>query len=378
MTLEARRKAIAQLEQERKSRVVTLITGDRHSDIALPGLPGKIAGDQARVLYDHLRDIGHTQRLDLFLYTRGGDSTVPWVFVNLLRSHCEHLGVLVPYRAHSAGTLICLGADEIVMGTAGELSPIDPTTGNQFNPQDPNNPASRLGINVEDVTSYISLATDKVGLTDKEHVLAVFKQLAEEVHPLALGNVSRTHTQIRLLAQKLLALHMKGEGSAAQMERIVDILTERLYSHLHFIGRREASEDVGLKIIQPSAELEERMWNLYTEYEEALSLRKPIIAEALLGEERETDLTVPVAFMQSAHLSHVCRVLCRIRREPRITPQLQAQIIANLFQLRCQQPDLQPNKLPDELPTLAGLESGYGVRMLSGGWQQEEEENEES
>lgn len=33
---------------------------------------------------------------------------------------------MVPYKAHSAATLIAIGCDEIVMGSKSELGPIDP------------------------------------------------------------------------------------------------------------------------------------------------------------------------------------------------------------------------------------------------------------
>lgn len=43
--------------------------------------------------------------------------------------------VLIPYRAHSAATVIALGADEIVMTKKAELGPIDITIGSgPYNP----------------------------------------------------------------------------------------------------------------------------------------------------------------------------------------------------------------------------------------------------
>jgi ClpP class serine protease len=45
-----------------------------------------------------------------------------WPLVTLLRQYCKRLAVLVPFRAHSAGTLISLGADEIVMLPGSELA----------------------------------------------------------------------------------------------------------------------------------------------------------------------------------------------------------------------------------------------------------------
>ena len=58
----------------------------------------------------------------------------------MIREYCDKFSVLVPDKAHSAATMIALGADEIVMSNLSEISPIDPSTANVFNPQDPQNP----------------------------------------------------------------------------------------------------------------------------------------------------------------------------------------------------------------------------------------------
>src|SRR2546426_9356965 len=83
---------------------------------------------------DILKEVGEQERIDLFLYSRGGELTTPLPIVHLIKSHCKKFNILIPYKAHSAAILICLGADEIVMGEMGQLSPIDPTTYNVFNP----------------------------------------------------------------------------------------------------------------------------------------------------------------------------------------------------------------------------------------------------
>lgn len=56
----------------------------------------------------------------------------------------KQIEVIVPYRAHSTGTLIAIGADKIIMGRLGELSPVDPSTGHPFNPENPVNPKQSL------------------------------------------------------------------------------------------------------------------------------------------------------------------------------------------------------------------------------------------
>ena len=108
---------IKKLEAKRGSRVVAYITGDRQG-----GLETRIGMDVFPFFYDVLAHLGGTsERIDLFLYSTGGATMAAWGLVNLLREFCSKLSVLVPFKAHSSGTLIALGADEIVMTRTGQL-----------------------------------------------------------------------------------------------------------------------------------------------------------------------------------------------------------------------------------------------------------------
>ena len=106
----AQRLAMLQsIEKERSSRVIAYVTADRQI------LPTQIASDVIPLFYDHLEKIGSTDRIDLFLYTRGGHTLTPNRLVHLIREYCKSFSVLIPFRAHSAGTTLALGANEIVM-----------------------------------------------------------------------------------------------------------------------------------------------------------------------------------------------------------------------------------------------------------------------
>jgi hypothetical protein len=63
--------------------------------------------------------------LDLVLETPGGSGEVTEDIVRLLRSRYRHLAVIVPGWAKSAGTILAMAADEILMGPASALGPID-------------------------------------------------------------------------------------------------------------------------------------------------------------------------------------------------------------------------------------------------------------
>ena len=150
---------IAELAKVRNSAVITYLTVAKHPvSIA-------IAEDAVALLHKHLRLLAPTaelRKLDLFMYSRGGDVSVPWRIVTMAREFADEFNVLVPYHCHSAATMICLGADEIVMGRKGELSPIDPT----LNRIGGGGTGSPVAVNVEDVMSYVAFMREKVGVRD--------------------------------------------------------------------------------------------------------------------------------------------------------------------------------------------------------------------
>ena len=237
--------------------------------------------DVVRYVYDHLEAIARAHqgkgkpKIDLFLHSNGGDGTMPWRLVTLIREYTEHFSVLVPHRAFSAATLTALGADEVVMHAMGMLGPTDATVANAFNPPDPTNPQRKLGISVEDVTAYIQLIRDDAGIQHEDELIQAFQVLANNVHPLALGNVKRSMSQSRMMARKLLELHMD-HNQRHKIDEIVDNLTSKLFYHGHPINRTEAVDQIGLSTVKKAApKVENAIWSLYLQYEKEMRLVEP-------------------------------------------------------------------------------------------------------
>lgn len=110
-----------QLEAQRDSKLIVYITGSR------PGLETQIANDVLPKFSEHLDKMGDTKKISLYLYTNGGNTLTAWSLVNLIRSFCDELEIIIPANCFSSGTLICLGADNIIMTKQAMLGPIDPS-----------------------------------------------------------------------------------------------------------------------------------------------------------------------------------------------------------------------------------------------------------
>ncbi len=95
-----RHELIAALGSERNSKVVTYVLSDRQ------GASAQIAEDAVRPIYDHLRAISPATKIDLFLYSTGGLTDVPWRIVTMIREFAKEFAVLIPYKAMSAATMI--------------------------------------------------------------------------------------------------------------------------------------------------------------------------------------------------------------------------------------------------------------------------------
>ncbi len=325
------REIIKKIEEKRGSKVITYVTSDRQGPVN-----ARVAMDIIPIISNQLRKIGKQEKIDLVLYSAGGDTMVPWRLVSMIREYCDRFSIIIPYKSHSAATMIALGADEIVMSDMSELSPIDPSTANIFNPIDPKNPQSRIPISVEDVMAYFDLAKNKFGIKNDEELAKIFNKFVESnpsIHPLALGNVNRTHNLIKILARRLLKSH-KEQLEDDEVEKIIDFLTEKLYSHQYYIGRKEAREDLGIKtVVNADSELAKLMTEIYEEYNNEMNMTKIWNPEIEIGESQSVNKkTYKIAFVESADLSNYFEINLEFKRVQQTVAQQTPQGIINIPQ----------------------------------------------
>jgi len=264
--INSRRKLMTEIEKERDSNVICYVGGDRHN------VSTRIAPDILPVFFKHLNKFEPRKKIDLFIYSKGGDVHTAHRLVQLIYEFTDSFSVIAPNKVYSSGTLICLGASEILMTKMADLGPIDPNITSIFNPTDPSNCNAKAAINVEDVYAYFNVAREVLKLKDDESIVKVFSQLTEAVHPLAIGSIQRTYLLIRSIARKLLSTHIEDMD---RIDEIVNCLTENLFSHSYMISRKEALEEIGLPVVYPNNELERKIGKLFELFKSDLQLDIP-------------------------------------------------------------------------------------------------------
>jgi hypothetical protein len=270
MNYAARQALYKQIEADRGSKVIAMVTGDRN------GLQTQIAGDAVEPFVSLLDVIGPTKKISLILDTHGGQTSAAWRLINLVRSFGDEIEVIVPTKAMSAGTLMALGADAIVMTKQAALGPIDPSLSNH-----PLNPVVNgnqfVSVSAEAVRGYLDEV--KKDLQDPSALAEVWINLANQIHPIVLGEIFRLGGQIRSMAKALIQSQVKDE---AVQDKIINLLCSDSGSHDYTINRRYAA-DIGLNIVKPSAEVYEILSKITKSYHAELKTLEPYNPGAMLG-----------------------------------------------------------------------------------------------
>lgn len=249
-----------EIERERARPLIVYVTSTRRNAEA------QIARDAICELLAQLQALpAGTKKLDLLVGSNGGDATVAWRIVSLIRERVQSFAVLVPQAAFSAATLIALGADEIVMHPHGNLGPTDPQITNR---------AKGLQFGSEDLAAFLKFARDEVGLTDQLPLLELFKQFSAEVGFVGIGVAARSSQLTQTMGEKLLRLHMKSESQLQKAKLISEVLSTKFFHHGYPVSRSEAKE-IGLPIADSNPKLEGFMWKVWLNIEEELKLREP-------------------------------------------------------------------------------------------------------
>ncbi len=286
-----RKEFYKKLEEIRGSKVITYVTGDR------PSLETQIHNETLDFFSDHLDSFESPQKITLILHSKGGDTLAGWSIVNLIRQYTDNFEVIVPARALSTGTLICIGADKIVMTKQSNLGPIDPSINSPLNPQHPGLPATaRVPVSVEAIAGYFGLAKESLKIKNQSELASIFLKLSDHVHPIALGQVYRAREQIQMLANKLLKMHMSDD---TKIKNIINVLCSESGSHDYTISRREAEEDLKLPIEKPDDNNYNVIKDIFSDIRKELELNVTFQPASFLGSANQKSYNFKRALVES-------------------------------------------------------------------------------
>jgi hypothetical protein len=228
------------------------------------------------VLYECLRRAGRGDGLDLVLSTPGGTIVSTRQVALLLREFAGHVTIIVPHRARSAGTLLCLSADELVLGPLAELGPVDSTMDSRGAP-----PADAPGnISAQDILAFRELAENWFGVDRAEDRLQVLALLATRIFPTSLSSFYRFDKLVREVAAELLAWQLPGQEHADLRDRIVEQLVSGYHTHDFALSRRDVRA-LGLRVSDATPEEEAASWAVVQAARRAVGVIDPGTGEEL-------------------------------------------------------------------------------------------------
>ena len=220
---------------------------------------GEIRSFSAMFFESMLRRVEPDQDIHLLLETPGGDGEAAIRLLRQLQSRCRRLTVLVPHQAKSAGTLLVLGAHQVLTGSTSDLGPIDPQMwligyGRM--------PAKAIIAAFE----HAEAAVSRDGQLAEFHALTLANRSAIDVQQ-ARDFVDHSGVQLR----QALAGHSEREADEVQglAEGLAPLLITEPQSHAATISAEEL-ESAGLPVVnlKPETEHWTSIWSLWVRYQE--------------------------------------------------------------------------------------------------------------
>lgn len=198
------------------------------------------------------------KEIDLLIHTHGGEAHTAYRLIQLIRSYCNHLNVLVSTHAHSGGTLIAFGSDVVEMGRSATLSPIDVQIGR--------GKEGRFGLlSIEKYIDFLEDACKRYSFKNEENkahfVTELTKELVEEVCPSRLGELFRLRSLTELHAKTLLYDYMFKNSSEKEelANEIIAKFTKESPTH-EFVMDYELVKQSSLRVKR----MDEKIYKLST------------------------------------------------------------------------------------------------------------------
>jgi hypothetical protein len=251
-----RQDLIRAIEDRTGRRLVTFLAGPQTS-IGATDIPPFV---------DLLHDVESGSSLDLLLHTPGGDVDQAERIVLLCRQRvgAAEFRVVVPDSAKSAGTLIAIAADEIVMGEPSELGPIDPiitvTTAD-------GEPMSRPA------QSFLDGLQEIVDRTGEGDLSPAYFPLLDKLDPALIDFCRKALSRSEQFAERFLTDYMlrNDPAKAHTVAKDLNDVKKHLSHGAVINAERAAAMGLRIRFLPKDDDLWQAYWRLYCQSRLALS-----------------------------------------------------------------------------------------------------------
>ncbi len=200
---------------------------------------GSICPNDVPSMFQLLSRLGTLDRAALIIKSDGGDIESALRLVHLLRRHVKELTAIAFGECASSATIMALGADKILMGPLGYLTPIDTSLMHNLSPVDEIR-NKRVRVSRDELMRIVRLWRESTN----DHQGNPFSDLFEHVHPLVIGAIDRSSSLSARICDEVLSYHF---ADKAARERITTALNSEFPSHGYPITERTARQ-LGLNV----------------------------------------------------------------------------------------------------------------------------------
>lgn len=244
-----RQAIIERIQEDTKRRLICYVSGGQRM----------IDRDDVMPFVDLLHNVSAGVAVDLLLHTPGGDIDAAEKLISMLREKVgtAALRVIVPDSAKSAGTLMVLGADSVVMSDTSELGPIDP----QMWIVDSNGHRRLVPMQ-----SYLDAYSKYTELLRQDPGNVAAQIMLGKLDPATVELCEATKDRARQFAENQLIHGMFRNGGNRTQAASELLDTKRWRSHSQMISWQDAKDPlIGLHVeyLEPQSERWQRYWELY-------------------------------------------------------------------------------------------------------------------
>jgi len=193
-------------------------------------------------LYDTLRTTGRVERLNVVVQCRGGEVNAARRIALLLHEFADRVTFVVPHFCESAGTVMALGAHEIIAGPMAIFSPIDPHLSAESGGAGPS------AMSAQDICQCWRMVHDWFDLEEADARAKALQLLSENIFPTTLTSFHRSTRELERIGEELLSLHMRDRPHETRAG-IVSTLLYGFDSHTYALTADELQR-IGLPVVR--------------------------------------------------------------------------------------------------------------------------------